>query len=219
MTSGYNNVSGEGPDLLPRPGDRRPIAAKPFMTTGADLVHRPGRQSADERPRPDQRLHQGLPQPVRRADLRRRPLRKLVALRRQRSESGELDGANKFATLSDGGEPATGHDRRRRSRSISTTASTATSLSAPGRLLDASDLTTPATAQQQTLYAIRDGSLTKPLPAPPRRACCPSMRAASSTPVARERRGASGRARPTAGSTTCPSGPTPSGSSSTSRPT
>ena len=85
VTSGYNNVSEEGRIYFfdPKTGS---AAAR------ADECRQILRRRKSSGPRADQRLHQGLPQPVRRADLRRRSLRQHVALQHLRPEFGELDG-------------------------------------------------------------------------------------------------------------------------------
>ncbi len=99
-----------GPDLLPRPRDGEALRGEAVYEHRRDLLHRARWLPADERSRADQRVHQGLPQPVRRAGLRRRSLRKLLAVRRQRSGSGEMDG-QQVRDPGRRGQPAAGHDR------------------------------------------------------------------------------------------------------------
>ena len=82
------------PHLPAQPEDRQ--AAKSRAAVYHDrrglLPRARWRNDADERPRADQRLHEGLPQPVRRAGLRRRSVRQPVAIRSD-SDVGQLPGA------------------------------------------------------------------------------------------------------------------------------
>ena len=182
VTSGYNNVSGEGRIYFLDPVTGKPIAAKPYLTTGPVSCTGP-----DGNPQSSglaqingftKDYHNQFVEQVYGGDL---------CGNLWRFDVNDPNPANwtvnKFATLSDGTNP----------QPVTTAPQIEIDLTngvdryvfiGTGRLLDPSDLTTPAMAQQQTLYAIRDGSLTKPLPAPPAPSVLPIDARAKLTPVA-----------------------------------
>ena len=119
VAAGYNNPSGEGKIFF--------VDAK-TGTKLKEMTHRL-RQFGDEPvgPRAHLRLYGGLPQPADRPDLRRRSVRQLLALRRHRSESEQLDGGEDGALHRSGRQSAAGdhsaadrgrHHQRRRSLGV-----------------------------------------------------------------------------------------------------
>ena len=216
VTSGYNNVSGEGRIYFLDPKTGKP--QNPAQPDIDRLRQHPCGGGNPSGPGADQRVHQGLPQPVRRADLRWRPLRQHVALRLSEPEFGaNLDGRQ-----------VRGADRSERHAQPVTTAPQIEIDFAngvdryvfigTGQLLDVSDLTTPAhAAAADDVRDPRRHARRRRLPDGDR---LPITRGRALTPSPRAVRRSRRRAR-TAGCTTCRTARRrpPSGSSSTSRPT
>lgn len=163
VTSGYNNVSGEGRVYFLNPKTGLPYAAKPFLSTGPVSCTAPdGTTESSGLAQINgftKDFHNQFTEQVYGGDL---------CGNFWRFDVHDPNPANwrvdKFATLVDtSGNPqpvttapqieidfANGVDRY--------------VFIGTGRLLDTTDLSVPSPAQQQTMYAFRDGSLNNPLP-------------------------------------------------------
>ncbi len=163
VTSGYNNVSGEGRIYFLNPVTGKPFAAKPYLSTGAVSCTGPDGSTQTSGLAQingfTKDYHNQFVEQVYGGDL---------CGNLWRFDINDPNPANwtvnKFAILDDGVAP----------QPVTTAPQIEIDLNngvdryvfiGTGRLLDPSDLTTPFPAQQQTMYAIRDGSLATPLPA------------------------------------------------------
>ena len=164
VTSGYNNASGEGRIYLLNPATGQPQnASQPYLTTGKVSCTGPdGTQQTSGLAQINgftKDFHNQFVEQVYGGDLCGNLWRFDLT-----DKAGAYPNPDLFATLTDGANPqpvtsapqieidfTNGVDRY--------------VFVGTGRLLDPSDLAVPSPAQQQDLYAIRDGSLSTPLPA------------------------------------------------------
>ncbi len=163
VTSGYNNVSGEGRIYLLNPATGQPHdILKPYLTTGKISCTGPGgiaeQGGLAQINGFTKDFHNQFVEQVYGGDLCGNLWRFDLT-----DSKGAYPAPVLFATLDDGSAP----------QPITTAPQIEIDFSngvdryvfiGTGRLLDPTDLTVPSPAQQQTMYAIRDGSLSTPLP-------------------------------------------------------